>query len=123
MSNGTYDIIIIGSGAGGGTLARHLAPSGKSILLLERGDWLKREPENWSAEEELTTITASVAGGLIAFYQIGYGIAAFGVGPLQSRAGLELNTIYGGTAIFALVMFALSFVVIRQAAAAPCGQG
>jgi choline dehydrogenase-like flavoprotein len=51
MSNGNYDIIIIGSGAGGGTLACHLAPSGKSILLLERGDWLKREPENWSAEE------------------------------------------------------------------------
>jgi hypothetical protein len=71
------------------------------------------------AEDELTTITASVAGGLIAFYQIGYGIAAFGVGPLQSRAGLELNAIYGGTAIFALVMAALSFVVVRQAAAAP----
>lgn len=47
----SYDVIIIGSGAGGGTLARHLAPSGKRILLVERGDWLKREPENWSAEE------------------------------------------------------------------------
>ena len=35
-----YDVIIIGTGAGGGTLARHLAPSGKRILLLERGDWL-----------------------------------------------------------------------------------
>jgi choline dehydrogenase-like flavoprotein len=46
-----YDVIIIGSGAGGGTLARHLAPSGKRILILERGDWLPREPENWSAEE------------------------------------------------------------------------
>jgi choline dehydrogenase-like flavoprotein len=46
-----YDVIIIGSGAGGGTLARHLAPSGKSILILERGGWLPREPENWSAEE------------------------------------------------------------------------
>lgn len=46
-----YDVIIIGSGAGGGTLAKHLAPSGKKILLLERGDWLKREPANWSAEE------------------------------------------------------------------------
>jgi len=44
-----YDVIIIGTGAGGGTLARHLAPSGKNILLLERGDWLKREPENWQA--------------------------------------------------------------------------
>ena len=46
-----YDVIIIGSGAGGGTLACHLAPSGKRILLLERGDWLRREPENWIAEE------------------------------------------------------------------------
>jgi choline dehydrogenase-like flavoprotein len=46
-----YDVIIIGSGAGGGTLACHLAPSGKRILLLERGDWLKREPENWITEE------------------------------------------------------------------------
>jgi MFS family permease len=73
------------------------------------------------AEKELTTITASVAGGLIAFYQIGYGIAAFGVGPLQNWAQLELNTIYGGTAIFALVMAALSFVVVRPAAA-PCSQ-
>jgi 2-polyprenyl-6-methoxyphenol hydroxylase-like FAD-dependent oxidoreductase len=42
-----YDVIIIGSGAGGGTLARQLAPSGKSILILERGDWLKREAKNW----------------------------------------------------------------------------
>ncbi len=42
-----YDVIIIGSGAGGGTLARHLAPSGKSILILERGDWLPREAGNW----------------------------------------------------------------------------
>jgi choline dehydrogenase-like flavoprotein len=44
-----YDVIIVGSGAGGGTLARRLAPSGKSILILERGDWLKREKENWDA--------------------------------------------------------------------------
>jgi len=46
-----HDVIIIGSGAGSGTLARHLAPSGKRILLLERGGWLPREPENWMAEE------------------------------------------------------------------------
>ena len=46
-----YDIIIIGSGAGGGTLACHLAPSGKNVLVLERGDWLKREKENWDVEE------------------------------------------------------------------------
>src|SRR5690349_16391430 len=47
----TYDVIIIGTGAGGGTLARHLAPSGKKILLLERGDWLPREPQNWLAQD------------------------------------------------------------------------
>ena len=46
-----YDVIIIGTGAGGGTLARHLAPSGKRILLVERGGWLPREPQNISAEE------------------------------------------------------------------------
>ncbi|MCA9290678.1 MAG: GMC family oxidoreductase [Phycisphaerales bacterium] len=43
-----YDIIIIGSGAGGGTLARRLAPSGKRILVLERGDYVPREKDNWS---------------------------------------------------------------------------
>ncbi|MBV1853720.1 GMC oxidoreductase [Catellatospora tritici] len=47
----SYDVIIIGTGAGGGTLARHLAASGKRILLLERGDWLPREPANWSAAD------------------------------------------------------------------------
>jgi len=46
-----YDVIIIGSGAGGGTLARHLAPSGRRVLLLERGDWLPREPQNWLAQD------------------------------------------------------------------------
>src|SRR5204863_9934537 len=46
-----YDVIVIGSGAGGGTLVRHLAPSGKRILLLERGDWLPREPSNWSTSD------------------------------------------------------------------------
>jgi choline dehydrogenase-like flavoprotein len=44
-----FDVIIVGSGAGGGTLARQLAPSGKSILILERGDWLRREAKNWDA--------------------------------------------------------------------------
>src|SRR6187402_2790119 len=45
----SYDVIIIGTGAGGGTLAHHMAPSGKKILLLERGDFLPRERENWDS--------------------------------------------------------------------------
>jgi choline dehydrogenase-like flavoprotein len=46
-----YDVVIVGTGAGGGTLARHLAPSGKRVLLLERGDWLPREKQNWQAQD------------------------------------------------------------------------
>jgi choline dehydrogenase-like flavoprotein len=50
MANEHYDVIVIGSGAGGGTLAHTLAPSGKRILMLERGDFLPREPENWQPQ-------------------------------------------------------------------------
>jgi len=50
MSQGSrFDVIIIGTGAGGGTLAYHLAPSGKRILLLERGGFLPRERDNWNS--------------------------------------------------------------------------
>ena len=45
-----YDVIIIGTGAGGGTLAYKLASSGKKILLLERGGYLPREKDNWSSQ-------------------------------------------------------------------------
>ena len=38
-----YDVIIMGTGAGGGTLAYRLAPSGKRMLLLERGAFLPRK--------------------------------------------------------------------------------
>ena len=48
-SQNHYDVIIIGSGAGGGTLAYHLASSGKRILLLERGDYVPREKDNWNS--------------------------------------------------------------------------
>ena len=47
--NQHYDVIVIGTGAGGGTLAHRLAPTGKRILLLERGDYLPRERDNWDS--------------------------------------------------------------------------
>ncbi|HEX9726242.1 MAG TPA: dehydrogenase, partial [Vicinamibacteria bacterium] len=47
MSSNHFDIIIIGTGAGGGTLVYSLADSGKSILLLERGGYVPREKDNW----------------------------------------------------------------------------
>jgi choline dehydrogenase-like flavoprotein len=45
-----FDVIIIGSGAGGGTLAQRLAATGKSILILERGEHIPREAENWDSK-------------------------------------------------------------------------
>jgi len=46
-----YELVIIGSGAGGGTLARCLAEAAKKVLVLERGDWLPREPQSWDPSE------------------------------------------------------------------------
>lgn len=56
MSNPPHsvDIVIVGTGMGGGTLARALAGSGASVLLLERGQFLPQEPENWSPEAVFT---------------------------------------------------------------------
>ncbi len=103
-------IAVLPSGSSGlGILAFGLAGLGCSALL----------PLTISfGQEEMTIIAASVAGSLIAFYQMGYGIAAFGVGPLEDYAGLSLNALYGLAAIVALVLAALSFVVVRHAAPA-----
>ena len=46
----SYDFVIVGTGAGGGTLAYALKDSGASVLLVERGDYLPRELENWSPQ-------------------------------------------------------------------------
>ncbi len=54
MDSSDWDVIIVGTGAGGGTLALRLAQTGKRILLLERGEFLPREPENWLEEEVVT---------------------------------------------------------------------
>ena len=64
-------------------------------------------------QEELTAVSAAVAGGVIAFYQLGYGIAAFGVGPLVD-SGVELSTVYGFAALVAVVMGVCSFGVAMR---------
>jgi predicted MFS family arabinose efflux permease len=72
-------------------------------------------------QEQLTAMGASVAGGVIAFYQLGYGIAAFGTGPLVD-AGVGLPALFGFAAIAAVIMGGLSFALARRsqpAAAAP----
>jgi choline dehydrogenase-like flavoprotein len=50
MPTNHYDVIVIGSGPGGATLAQRLAPTGKKILILERGDYLPRSQKNWDAK-------------------------------------------------------------------------
>ena len=65
-------------------------------------------------EEELSTMAAAMAGGVIAFYQVGYGIAAFGVGPLLD-GGVTLPAVYGASAVIAVAMGLVSFAVARPA--------
>jgi len=93
-----------GGDATAGVLAFGLAGLGCSALL----------PLTISfGQDELVAIGATVAGLLIAFYQMGYGLAAFGIGPLVERFGVPLPTIYLATAAVALAMGALSFIVVR----------
>jgi fucose permease len=65
------------------------------------------------AEEQLVTMGTAVAGLVIAFYQVGYGIAAFGAGPLID-AGVRLSSLFGFAAIAALMMGLLSFALARK---------
>ena len=50
MADNHYDLIVIGSGPGGASLAQRVAATGKRILLLERGDYLPRSPANWDSQ-------------------------------------------------------------------------
>jgi predicted MFS family arabinose efflux permease len=67
------------------------------------------------AGEELVSISAAAAGWVIAAYQVGYGIAAFGAGPLQD-AGVTLPAIFAMAAIAAALMGLLSVVITRAQA-------
>ena len=65
-------------------------------------------------QKQMPSIAASVAGGMIAFYQLGYGLAAFGVGPLENMASLSLNHIFAATAVPAIGLAVLAFVMTRR---------
>ncbi len=60
---------------------------------------------------QLKSIAASVSGGVIAFYLIGYGIAAFGVGPLQDMTNLSLREIYIMGAAIAFILGVIAFII------------
>jgi fucose permease len=70
-------------------------------------------------QRQMRAIAASAAGYLIAFYQMGYGIAAFGVGPLQQNVGLSLDMIFGWSAAIGLVLVALTFAIPVPGGAPP----
>jgi hypothetical protein len=97
-------IAVLPSGsAASGVIAFGLAGLGCSALL----------PLTISfGQERLVSMSSSVASGVIACYQVGYGIAAFGIGPLRS-AGLTLPEIYGASAAVAVVLGLLSVGVAR----------
>jgi MFS family permease len=104
-------LVLVGSFLLTGSLSRHQAVAGIFVFALAGLGCSALLPLTISfGEKDLTAISAAVAGGVIAFYQVGYGIAAFSVGPLQS-AGLSLSQIFGGTAVIAAGMAVLAFFV------------
>jgi len=113
----TYHIlplVLVGTFLGIGSLTRPAAAAGIALFALAGLGCSALLPLTISfGEEDLTAISVAMAGGVIAFYQLGYGIAACGVGPLQD-AGASLSAIFGFTAIIAAAMALLSFFVTRH---------
>jgi MFS transporter, FHS family, glucose/mannose:H+ symporter len=66
--------------------------------------------------KEFPRLTAVVSGELIAFYQVGYGIAAFGTGSLLDATGVHLSAIYAGASLVAGAMIVFAFLVIKREA-------
>jgi MFS family permease len=113
----TYHIlpfILVGTFLGVAFLTRPHAAAGIGVFALAGLGCSALLPLTISfGEGDLTALAAAMAGGVIAFYQLGYGIAAFGVGPLQG-AGTSLSAIFGFTAVIAGVMALLSFFVTSR---------
>jgi hypothetical protein len=63
---------------------------------------------------EFPALSAVTAGELIAFYQLGYGVAAFGSGPLHDLVGLPLSTIFAAGSIVAAPLAVVAALVIRR---------
>lgn len=66
--------------------------------------------------QEYPRLAAAMSGGIVAFYQVGYGVAAFGVGPLRDFAGLTFRAIYSLGSIVAAAMFAVALAVAARPA-------
>ena len=64
--------------------------------------------------KEYPELSALMAGGLIAFYQLGYGVAAFGIGPLHGPVGLALATIFAAGSLVAVPLVLIAYFIIRR---------
>ena len=107
-------LVLVGTFLLTGVLSRPHAVAGIAVFALAGLGCSALLPLTISfGEEDLTAMAAAMAGAVIAFYQLGYGIAAFGVGPLAD-AGVSLSAIFGFTAVIAGVMALLSFFVTRR---------
>jgi fucose permease len=62
---------------------------------------------------EFPQLSAVMAGGLIAFYQLGYGVAAFGIGPLQGLFGLSFSTVFAAGSVVAAPIIVIAWLIIR----------
>jgi len=113
----TYHIlpfVLVGTFLLTGVLTRPHAAAGIGVFALAGLGCSALLPLTISfGQQDLTAMAAAAAGGVIAFYQLGYGIAAFGVGPAQ-HAGVGLSAIFGFAAVIAGVMALLSFFVARR---------
>ena len=122
----TYRIlpfVLVGTFLLTGVLSRPHAAAGIAVFALAGLGCSALLPLTISfGEEDLTAMAAAMAGGVIAFYQVGYGIAAFGVGPLAD-SGVSLSKIFGFTALIAAVMALLSFFVTGRPAPAETATG
>jgi MFS family permease len=74
------------------------------------------------AGSEFPRLTAATAGGLLALYQVGYGIAAFGVGPLQSLGGIALGRVFTAGIAIAIGLLVVAFLITRHKDPTPARQ-
>jgi fucose permease len=122
----TYRIlpfVLVGTFLLTGALSRPHAATGIAVFALAGLGCSALLPLTISfGEQDLTAMSAAMAGAVIACYQAGYGIAAFGVGPLHD-AGASLSRIFAFTAIIAAAMGVLSFFITRRHAPAELGAG
>jgi MFS transporter, FHS family, glucose/mannose:H+ symporter len=66
------------------------------------------------AGHEFPALSSVTSGELIAFYQLGYGVAAFGSGPLRDHAGYSFSAIFAAAGAVAIGMGILAILIVRH---------